>query len=204
MADTPTIEEFLAYQRGETSGLHGRGSDYGYDLGQGNIGDYLADLLFKSGKYGEDLTGEGNKGLQLQHILNTGDDAGGKQYTDLSLDPLSELWSRTNFRDMNADEMRMEPDTVLNIPVRSLFDLEGDVYDQFRYNRRKFNYALPPGTSNNLLGIRSERRINGKRFISQFVGFPSQAQAQQHRSQAQVLRYHRARVLQVALPTTNG
>ena len=81
---------------------------------------------------------------------------------------------------MNADEMRMEPDTVLNIPVRSLFDLEGDVYDQFRYNRRKFNYALPPGTSNNLLGIRSERRINGKRFISQFVGFPSQAQAQQH------------------------
>jgi hypothetical protein len=124
MAVEPTIADFLQYQRGETlEDSYGMDSDLlsfvdigvmgqdnvatnlghgGTDVAQQKIGDYLSSLLQKSGDYGTTLTGdEGAGGLRLSYLPSSG----GTQFKDLSLDALSDLFERGDFRDMDREEL---------------------------------------------------------------------------------------------------
>ena len=143
MTDKPTIWDFINWQRGNTRGLPWRSSGYAFDSGQENIGDYLSDLLQKSGKFDTSLNGDNAlKILLSQEGGQYSTSTGLKQLPDkktfsgeLSLDPLSEIYSRDDFRSMSREDLTSSIMDVYSDEFSKYEDEITGYYDK-DYNRQ--------------------------------------------------------------------
>lgn len=79
------------------------------------------------------------------------------------------------------DDLRSEPDSSVLFTTNQMKRID-EMTDRTYY--KKYNYALPPGTSNPLPMV-NQRTIDGKRFTANLRGFPSKNQA---RAEADALR----------------
>ena len=124
----PSIYDILNWQQNWKSGadqLTGRGSGYDpsmrYIGGQASAGDYLSDLLSKTGSYEDTLTGDwsegsthgsrktGGLGMQYQPTSQSGDSHfwGAKfQGQELDFGMMNRLFGEEGFTSMGEDELR--------------------------------------------------------------------------------------------------
>ena len=79
------------------------------------------------------------------------------------------------------DDLRSEPDSTVLFTTNQMKRID-EMTDRTYY--KKYNYALPPGTTNALPMV-NQRTIDGKRFTANMRGFPSKNQA---RAEADALR----------------